>query len=393
MVNTCECVNPWTGGGMEPYDFIVIGAGIAGASVAAELALEHAVCLLEAEPQPGYHATGRSAALFSETYGNRVIRSLSRASRRQMFEPSAAFGPQPWTTPRGTLFIATADQLEKLRLLAAAHDVGAVAHELDAAASRAMCPVLRPGYAAAGLYEPNASDIDVHGLHQAYLKQFRAHGGRLATSCRVDALERSTKHWRVHAGPETFAGMTLINAAGAWADQIAALASVAPVGLKPLRRTALLVDAPEGHSIKSWPAVIAADETFYFKPDAGLLLLSPADETPAEPGDVQPEEWDIAVAVDRVTAAADMEIRRIRRSWAGLRTFASDRSPVVGFDPAVDGFFWLAGQGGYGVQTAPALARVAAALACERPIPQEIADFGVDAKDLTPRRFAGPGSC
>jgi len=374
---------------MQTYDFVVICAGIAGASVAAELSIEHSVCLLEAEAQPGYHATGRSAALFSETYGNRLIRGLSRASRRQMFEPSAAFGPHPWTTPRGTLFIATAEHLERLRLMAQAPEVQGVAHELDATASRALCPVIRPGYAAAGLYEPNAADIDVHGLHQAYLKQFRAHGGRLATSCRVDALERTANTWHVNAGLERVAGTTLINAAGAWADEIAALACVTRMGLKPLRRTAVLVDAPDGHVIKAWPAVIAADESFYFKPDAGLLLLSPADETPSEPCDAQPEEWDIAVAVDRVTAAAEIDVRRIRRSWAGLRTFAKDRTPVVGFDTAAEGFFWLAGQGGYGVQTAPALARVAAALACERAIPAEIADFGVDAADMSPRRLAG----
>jgi D-arginine dehydrogenase len=368
-------------------DFVVIGAGIAGASVAAELSAQHSVCVLEAEPQPGYHSTGRSAALFSETYGNRVIRGLSRASRQAMFEPESDFGSAPWTTRRGTLFVAPAPDVERLRAFASEPDVRSRAFEIDAAAARALCPALKGDHFVAGLYEPNAADIDVHGLHQAYLRQLRARGGILRTSRRVEAIHRSGSNWVIRAGEEEFTAPILINAAGAWADQIASLASVPPVGLRPLRRTAILVDAPEGRDIGAWPLVIAADETFYFKPDAGRLLLSPADETPTEPCDVQPEEWDVAVAVDRVTAVTDIEVTRIRSRWAGLRTFARDRSPVVGFDSAVVGFFWLAGQGGYGVQTVPALSRVAASLALAGPVPQPIADFGVDAGDLSPQRF------
>jgi D-arginine dehydrogenase len=368
------------------FDFIVIGAGIAGASVAAELAANHSVCLLEAEAQPGYHSTGRSAALFSEVYGNRLVRGLSRASRRQMFEPSSTFASQPWTTPRGAVFIANREQTGDLQSLAGQRDIHPFVHELNAADTRALCPVIRSDYVA-GLYEPGASDIDVHGLHQAYLRQLRGLGGRLVTSRRVDAISRVAGDWVIEAGEEKFVSPILINAAGAWADQVAILASVAPVGLRALRRTAILVDAPEGHSIRAWPLVIAADETFYFKPEAGKLLLSPADETHVDPGDVQADEWDVAVAVDRVTAAVDIEVHRVRHRWAGLRTFAPDRSPVVGYDQAAAGFFWLAGQGGYGVQTAPALAIVAAALARGQPIPQAIADFGVDAADLSPRRL------
>jgi len=374
---------------MVTADFVVIGAGIAGASVAAELSMRSSVVLLEAEAQPGYHSTGRSAALFSEMYGNRVIRGLSRASRRPMFEPDPAFGPRPWTSPRGTLFIATAEQADELQAFAAEDDVRTHARLVDAGAARSLCPVLRPGSVALGLYEPNASDIDVHGLHQAYLRKARANGGRIFLSHRVEAIGRSGSGFLLEAAAGTFAAPVVINAAGAWADQLARLASVAPAGLQPMRRTALLVDAPRGHAIDGWPLVIAADESFYFKPDAGLLLLSPADETPVEPCDAQPEEWDVAVAVDRVTAVADFEVARIRHRWAGLRTFARDRTPVVGFDPAAPGFFWLAGQGGYGVQTAPALALVAAALARDEPVPQAIQDLGVSAADLAPRRAYG----
>ncbi|MDB6084197.1 MAG: FAD-binding oxidoreductase [Gammaproteobacteria bacterium] len=372
---------------MDRVDFIVIGAGIAGASAAAELSSAHRVCLLEAEPQPGFHSTGRSAALFLESYGNRVIRNLSRASRQHLFDPPPPFALGPWTKPRGALFIASHEQADKLLSLSGREDVRSSAREVTAAAAQELCPVLRSGYVGGALYEPNAADIDVHGLHQAYLKQFRANAGVLATSHRVDAIAHSAGHWEVQAGTKTFAAPVVINAAGAWADQIALLAGVTPAGLQPMRRTAILVDAPEGYSTGGWPLVIAADESFYFKPDAGLLLLSPADETPMEPCDVQPDEWDIAVAIDRVTTAADIAVHRIRHRWAGLRTFVQDRSPVVGFDSKAAGFFWLAGQGGYGVQTAPALARVAAALACERPIPQALGDFGVEAGDLSPGRL------
>jgi len=368
-------------------DFVVIGAGIAGASVAAELSALHSVLLIEAETQPGYHSTGRSAALFSEIYGNRIVRSLSRASKRHMWDLAPSFASGPFTTPRGTLFVATLAQMDLLRDFASQQDIRPVTRELDRESTLALCPALRPDYPAGSLYEPNSRDIDVHSLHQAYLRQFRQRGGRLLTSRRLHAIGRAGAGWEIQADEERFAAPVVINAAGAWADQVATLASVGPVGLRPLRRTALLIDGPTGHSFRAWPAVIAADESFYFKPDAGQLLLSPADETPVEPCDVQPEEWDIAMAIDRVTAATEIPVARIRRRWAGLRTFAEDRTPVVGFHPAHSGFFWLAGQGGYGVQTAPALALVAAALACNRPIPPMIADFGVAAEDLSPSRL------
>jgi D-arginine dehydrogenase len=368
-------------------DFLVVGAGIAGASVAAELSTAYSVVLIEAESQPGYHSTGRSAALFSEIYGNRVIRNLSRASRHRMLESSPPFAEGPFTGPRGSLFIATTEQLDLLRSFAAQDDVRAATRHLDMGAALALCPVLRPDYVAAALYEPGARDIDVHRLHQAYLRRFREQGGRLLTSCRLDAIERTAGVWEIRSEMQTLAAPILINAAGAWADQIAMLASVAPAGLRPLRRSALLVDGPEGSSFRTWPAVIAADESFYFKPDANRLLLSPADETLTAPCDAQPEEWDVAVAIDRVTAAANIPVPRILHRWAGLRTFARDRIPVVGFDPAGPGFFWLAGHGGYGVQTAPALAIVAAALASGRSIPEAIADFDVVAEELSPRRL------
>ncbi len=368
-------------------DFLVIGAGIAGASVAAELATDQSVLLLEAESQPGFHATGRSAALFIEMYGNRVIRALTRASRSALFEPPADFTEAPLTRQRGGLYVASDGQQGRLDAFAEQEDVRPFARKLDAAAALALCPILRPDYVVAGLLDPIAADIDAHALHYGYLRQFRRRRGTLLTTRRVDAVSRTNGRWRVQAGDARFDAAIIINAAGAWSDLVAGLAGAAPLGLDPLRRTALLVDPPPGQAIESWPMVIDIDEQFYFKPDAGRLLLSPADETPSVPCDAQPEEWDIALAVDRVSAAAGIAVRSVRRAWAGLRTFAPDRSPVVGFDPLVPGFFWLAGQGGYGLQTAPAMARVAAALACGRPIPADIADFGVEAASLSPARF------
>lgn len=372
---------------MHTTDFIVIGAGIAGASVAAELAAKHSVILLEAEAQPGYHATGRSAALFSEMYGNRIIRSVTRASREALFEPRTDFAAHPLTRRRGALYVATAGQMPILNELAMQGDLRALVREVDAVSARSLCSSLRSSYVFGGLYEPGAADIDVHALHQAYLRAFRTHGGFLHKSQRVDAIEWTDGRWLAHSATDDYAAPTLINAAGAWADQVASLAGARPLGLRALRRTAVLVDAPQCQSISDWPLVLAADESFYFKPDAGRLLISPGDETPMEPCDVQPEEWDVALAIDRLTTATDIVVERVGQRWAGLRTFAVDRTPVVGFDPRAAGFFWLAGQGGYGVQTAPALARIAAALACDRHIPQAITDFGVDAAQLSPRRF------
>lgn len=369
-------------------DYIVIGAGIAGASVAAELSRTSGrVLLLEAEKQAGYHSTGRSAALFSEMYGNHTIRCLTRASRATFWNPEPALSESGLIKPRGALFVANAEQLQRLHSFAALPDVAVQTTLLSAAEARALCPILNQEYLAAGLYEPDAKDIEVNGLHQGYLRTLKGRGGRLITEHRVNALLYTGSHWRVTAGGENFEAPVVINAAGAWADEVASMAGVDPIGLTPFRRTAVLVDAPLDFDIGTWPLVIDIDENFYFKPDAGLLLISPADETLSEPCDVQPDEWDIAVAIDRAGAAAEIDVRRIRHKWAGLRNFVADRTPVVGFDPAAEGFFWLAGQGGYGVQTAPAMAQLASALAKGQQVPSELAEFGVVSDALNPARL------
>jgi D-arginine dehydrogenase len=374
---------------MDVQDFIVVGAGMAGASAAAELAAFGRVLLLERESQPAYHATGRSAAVFTETYGNRVVRALTTASGGHYRAPPPGFADHPLLRPRGVLLVARADQLERLEATLAELGRGpARVARRSAAEIEAAVPALRRGHLAATIADPEAADIEVHGLHAGYLRMLRARGGRLITDAEVAGLERRQGLWQLRAGGETHLGRVLVDAAGAWADELAVLAGARPIGLVAKRRTAVLLRAPVEGSIEGWPMVIDIDEQFYFKPDAGKLLASPADETPMPPCDVQPDDIDIAILIDRLQAVLALPQPRIEHRCAGLRTFAADKTLVAGYAPDLEGFFWLAGQGGYGIQTAPAMARLAAALATSRPLPADIADLGVSAADLSPARFA-----
>jgi len=367
------------------FDIVVIGAGIAGASVAAELARTHRVAVLEREEFPGYHSTGRSAALFSEIYGNGVVRALSRASRDFYYAPPQGFAPDPLVKPRGAMYIAREEQLPQLESFAANSDLAGSIRHIAPEVALAACPILRPEYVRAALMEPEAADVDVAALHQGYLRQFRTAGGTLVTDAHVTDLVYRDRHWRLTTPSGEYRAKIVVNAAGAWADTIAAKAGGTPLSIQPCRRTVVLVELPSQLSPDTWPMVIDIDENFYMKPDAGLLLISPADETPVEPCDVQPEEYDVAVAIDRVEQATTLNVTRIRKRWAGLRSFAPDRSPVIGFDGALPGFFWLAGQGGYGMQTAPAASRFAAALVRGEQPPQDMIEF---AAQLSPQRFA-----
>jgi D-arginine dehydrogenase len=375
------------------YDFIVIGAGIAGASLAYELARQARVCLVEGESRPGYHSTGRSAALFAPSYGGREIRALTRASRAFFDQPPAGFCEHPLLHPRGCLYIARADQRDRLGEMV--HEIrasGGRVASVDANAVRMCVPLLRPGYVAEAALDVDAMDIDVDSLHQGYLRGARAAGAKIVTQCLVTKIQQQGGSWSVDLPDSTVSAPTLINAAGAWADEIAVLCGSRPVGLQALRRTAVLVDAPSDVDIKSWPAVIDADEQFYFKPEAGKLLLSPADETLTPPCDAQPDELDVAIAVDRVQVSLAIDVRRVSHRWAGLRTFAPDRIPVVGYDPYVPGLFWCAGQGGYGIQSAPALARTAATLAQRVALPQDVVDEGLSVENMSPGRFRNVGA-
>lgn len=371
---------------MPRFDVAIMGSGMAGAGAAYELSAHASVLLLEREDAHGYHTTGRSAALYIETYGNAVIRGLTRSSRAFFEAPPEGFCSHPLLSPRGCLTIGRADQSEALAKALA--EAPGVMEPLSREAVLARVPALRPEYVVGGLLEPAAMDADVEALHQGFLRGARQRGADIRLGQEVAAIARNAGGFVVTCADGSIVETgVLVNAAGAWADVIAKLAGVAAVGLQPMRRTAVIVDAPPRVDARRWPAVIDVDEQFYFKPEAGRILASPADETPSEPCDAWADDLDVAVCIDRMQAAADIPVQRIVRSWAGLRSFVADRSPVIGFDDGVPGFFWLAGQGGYGVQTAPAAARVAAALAMGETVPEDIAAEGVDARDLSPSRL------
>lgn len=372
---------------MPDHDFAVIGAGIAGASVAYELQAHGRVILLEREPLPGHHTTGRSAAVLVQNYGNDVVRRLTQASRGFFEEPPDGFAPFPLVFARPVLFIGREDQREQLAAeRKAGEDLGVDVRLLDAAATRSLCPVLREDYVAGGLLEPGARGIDVAGMLDGFLRGLRERGGAVCTRAGVVRVEPTGGVWEVEAGGETHRVATVVNAAGAWCDEVGRLAGARPIGLEPLRRTAITFDGPPGHDFAGWPCVVDVDEEFYFEPEGAQILASPADETPSEPCDAVAEDYDVAVAVDRIQRATTLEIRYIRRRWAGLRSFVADRAPVIGADPDLNGFFWLAGQGGFGIMTSPAAARTAASLIVSGSLPRDVEELGLTAEQLSPAR-------
>jgi D-arginine dehydrogenase len=369
-------------------DFLIVGGGIAAASVAHWLAPHARVLMLERESQPGYHSTGRSAALFMESYGTPQVRALTLASRAFFEDPPAGFAEHPLLSPRGALMVASpgqeAELEEHFNVLCS---ITPHARRLDAAQACAMVPVLRPERVAGAVYESDASDMDVHAIHQGYLRAVRRSGGRVVCNAEVTALRREDGLWRVQAGGESYEAPVVINAAGAWCDQVARLAGVPTLGLQPRRRSAFIFAPPAGMDPAPWPMAIGVDESWYFKPDAGMLLASPANADPVEPQDIQPEELDIAMAIHRIEEMTTLTIRRPARTWAGLRSFVADGDLVGGFDPGAEGFFWVAAQGGYGIQTSAAMGEACAALARGLPLPQRIAGFGLTEAMLSPARL------
>ncbi|CAN7307006.1 FAD-dependent oxidoreductase [Variovorax paradoxus] len=369
-------------------DYLVIGGGIAGASVAHWLAPHARVILLEREAQPGYHSTGRSAALFMESYGTAQVRALTMASRAFLEHPPEGFSEHPLLTPRGAMMVASTEHLAELEShwnVLRAMNTGAT--RLGSEEALAMVPALRPEQVAGAVYEPDAADMDVHAIHQGYLRGMRQAGGKLVCDAGVTAIERIGERWRVTAGGNVYEAPVLLNAAGAWVDTIARMAGVKPIGIEPRRRSAFVFAPPEGSSVAHWPMVFGADEGWYIKPDAGMLLGSPANADLVEPQDVQPEELDIAFAIHRIEEATTLAIRRPARTWAGLRSFVADGDLVGGFDPDAPGFFWVAAQGGYGIQTSAAMGEACAALARGLPLPERIAGFGLTAEMLGPQRL------
>jgi D-arginine dehydrogenase len=367
------------------FDVIVLGSGMAGASVAAELAQKkRRVLLLEVEEQAGMHATARSAAMYLPTYGNATVRALTRASRDFFTQPPEGFTEHSLVQPRSVLFVADNESLPRLAAMAAS--LGDVLQPTDVRRALEIVPILRPERVAWALLDDTGSDIDVAAMHQGYLRVARQGGAKFLRGAGDVDIERRGVQWRCRTAVGAFEAPILVNATGAWADRVAQRAGLDPVGLQPLRRSAVLVAAPQGLNIDAWPLTMDVDETVYFKPYAGNLLLSPANEDPSEPCDAMPEELDIALAVDRFEALTSVTVTRPGHRWAGLRSFVADRSPVVGYDKSTEGFFWLAGQGGYGIQMAPALARVAARLIVGESIPSDMADEGVMEQALSPGR-------
>jgi D-arginine dehydrogenase len=361
-------------------DVVVIGGGIAGAAAAAFLAERTDVVLLEREPVLAHHTTGRSAAQYLENYGGNVNLRLTVASRAFFTNPPDDWATTPLVSPRAALNVGTKADLDALAAEATAG--GAMVTAVSAEEVRALCPALRPTWVAGGVLEPEALDIDVAALHQGFVGHARRRGASIVVSAGVRGLERIGGRWNVLTDDRAWEADWIVNAAGAWGDEIAVLAGARPVGLQPLRRTAFTVAAPPDAG--DWPLVHAIDGSFYFKPEsAGQLLCSPADETPSPPCDARPEEIDIARAIDLINEATTLAIRHVRSKWAGLRTFAPDRAPVLGLDDVVDGFVWHVGQGGTGIQTSPAAGRAVASLVLDGRLP---ADIGLTTADLAPRR-------
>jgi len=369
-------------------DFLVIGAGVSGAAAASELAAHGQVVLLEMEDQPGHHSTGRSAALYTPNYGPAVVRQICQAAYPFFRDPPAGFSEHPLLSPRGALSITVedpdgiADAL--LKDAGADHPI----EELSMERAIALCPSIRPGVFRRALYEPGVMDMDAAAIHQGFLRGFKARGGKLVVSAEVESLERSGGVWTARTRVGSFRAPTVVNAAGAWAERIGALAGAARIGLQPKLRTAILIEAPPEFCGPRVPVADVLDTWAYFKPEAGRIMASPGDETPVEPMDAYPDDMVIAELADYLERHTLLKIERILRSWAGLRSFVGDHCPVVGFDPHAEGFFWLCGQGGYGIMMSPVLGRTAAELITRNRLPADLAARGVDARALGPDRLA-----
>ncbi|HEX6017309.1 MAG TPA: FAD-dependent oxidoreductase [Burkholderiaceae bacterium] len=370
------------------FDAVVIGAGIAGASFAHALAPHARVLLLEREDQPGMHSTGRSAAMFMESYGPPQVRALTRASRAFYERPPAGFADTPILSARGALYVGWQGQQAALDgMLRELRATGSTVERIDAAQCLRRVPVLRAEGLVGGVLEVDAMDIDVHALHHGFLRGFRRAGGALWCGAELLSAEHGSSGWTITlADGRRVVARTLVNAAGAWADEVARRCGAQPLGIQPKRRSAFTFAAPDGVDARGWPTVADVDERWYFKPDAGQLLGSPANADPVPAHDVMPEELDIATGIAAIEAATTLTIRRPARTWAGLRSFAPDGELAIGWDAQRSGLFWLAGQGGYGIQSAAGAAELAAALWRGAALPAALQ--GVAAQALEPARFA-----
>ena len=372
---------------MATADFLIIGGGIAGLSAAARLAAHGRVTLLEAEHAVGYHSSGRSVTFSHFGIGNRTVRGLTAHSRSFFLEPPGDFANLARSS--SALFVADEASRPQLDSLHAEMALFTDTTEaVDEAGMLALCPILRTGEGAliAGVVDRGGLKLDPHALLQGFSRVLRLSGGELVTSAAVETIRRDGGDWAVETSAGTWSAPVLVNAAGAWADRIAALAGVEPLGLTPLRRTIIVLD-PQGRDVSAWPFVKTAADYLYMLPESGMLLASPVDEVADEPGDAAPDEYDVALAAHRVEEFTTLKVTRIAHRWAGLRTFTADRVPTAGFAPDAPGFFWLAGQGGYGLQTAPAMAEVSEALITGAEWPECLSAHGVAREQITPERL------
>ncbi len=374
---------------MQEFDIAIFGAGIAGASLAYQVAGMRSVVLVEREAQAGMHSTGRSAAMFMESYGPPAARALTRASRAFYEHPPEGFASSPLLVPRGALYVAASGQaalLSKMRDELRA--TSTVIDELDSAQALDRVPCLRRERLLGALYEADARDLDVHALHQGFLSGARRAGGELRLGATLQAAKRRDDAWELEfAEGEPMRARTVVDAAGAWADELAQTFGAVPIGLTPRRRSAFTFQAPDTVDVTGWPCVAGIDEGWYFKPDAGRLLGSPANADPTTPHDVLPETLDIATGIDRIQAMTTLSIRRPASTWAGLRSFVADGELVIGFDARCAGFFWLAGQGGYGIQSAAGASMLAASLLVGAGLPEPLAACGVEPAAMSPARL------
>jgi D-arginine dehydrogenase len=362
-------------------DVAIIGGGIAGMSCAAYVAPRASVAVFEAESTLGYHATGRSAAIYTECYGAEPIRRLSLASRAYFMDRE-----EPLGTVHAVLFVASRDNAEAVDdLYNTYHPLVPSIQRLSPQDVAALVPVIAPDRTAGGILEPGALDLDVHGILTSFATTARDHGCNIFTGSRVTQITRNGSVWQVRAGEHDITAETIVNAAGPWGDVVAEMAGVPPLGLTPLKRSAFTFDP--GLSAGDWPFVVDTGEQWYMKPEGPHVLGSAASEIPQEPCDARHDELDIALGIERINAATTLSIRSIKNQWAGLRTFTPDRIPAAGYDSEVDGFFWLVGQGGYGIHTSPALGATAAGLLLDGVIPESVARYGVTAEMLDPARL------
>ncbi|WP_416896781.1 MAG: NAD(P)/FAD-dependent oxidoreductase [Minwuia sp.] len=376
---------------MIECEIAVIGGGIAGYAAACFLAEAKGsgseIALIERESQPGYHTTGRSAAMYTEVYGNATIRAMVRAARPFLENPERRFADRSFLAPRGALMVANETQAARIDAFLEEMNRPDLLEKVGRDRCLDISPALDPERVVGGVYEAAAMDIDVHALLQAYVRVFRGLEGRSLHDAEVRGISGQAGAFEIETAVGTVKAGLIVNASGAWGDMIGQMAGAAPVGLVPMRRTAITFDPPAGMDPSKWPLTFDIDEEWYFKPDAGRILASPADETPAGPSDAQPEELDIAICIDRIETATTLQVRRPASRWAGLRCFVDDHSPVNGFDDKVEGFYWLIGQGGYGIKTSSTMARIAAARITAQPIPDDILAQGLDPANLAVERL------